>query len=168
MINVTSNWRVPEPTRTVQVLGQTFHAWTWQEAPERDFNVFSRFELHPHHVDQILVLNRRDSQSIENRIHRDALLKSIPVQQVIDPKMDDENTDLEIRAWLYRLGISFQNPVIIWDHNVLLTKWKMVLRYFDVWDWTRDIMIFDDSLQWYLFFDHEERISYANHQGVAS
>jgi len=75
------------------------------------------------------------------------------------PVYSDSDSDNNIKKWLYELEIPFNKYVIIdldrSGHSVLLT-WKMVIKYWEGIFFADDIAIFDLSLNWCLFFFHED------------
>jgi hypothetical protein len=158
---------IPDPTIPVRVLGRDYLAWKWNDAPEKHLNVFSKLEddleVHAAHLEKILVLKRRDSASVVDQLRADTRLKVIPRVRSLQVKTDSEPEECEIRDWLYSLGIPFQTPVIVSDHNVMLTTWKTVVRFFETWEWMQDILVFDETLQWSVFFDHEDWIHFHSH-----
>jgi hypothetical protein len=155
---------IPDPTIPVRVLGRDYLAWQWKDAPERHLNVFVRLEddleINTVHLEKILVLKRRDSANVVDQLRVDARLKTIPRVKSLQVKTDSEPEEFEIRDWLYSLGIPFQTPVVVSDHNVMLSTWKTVVRFFETWEWMHDILVFDETLQWSLFFDHEDWIHF--------
>jgi hypothetical protein len=65
---------------------------------------------------------------------------------------------------LYGLGIPFQTPVVVlqhFDEVAMLTTWKMVVRYFEIWEWvSTDVWVFDETYTWAVFFNHEDWIHF--------
>jgi hypothetical protein len=159
------------PTVPVRVLDRDYLAWEWKDVPEerRKEIVFARLEddlqVHPAHLEKIQVLSRQDSASIAihlRRLNEDETLtrgKSIQVKTT-GSKIEER----EIRAWLFGLGISFQTPVVVlqyFDEVAMLTTWKMVVRYFEIWEWvSTDVWVFDEMYTWAVFFNHEDWISF--------
>ena len=158
---------IPDPNVPVTVLGQDFLAWRFEDAPEKR-NWFSSDELHPKHIDEILILRRRDSQTIENLVGYGKLINSIREIEKIYIKESSELEEQRIKNWLYNLGIPFQQKVILLNTQVVITTWKMVMKYFDSWTWS-DVLIFDESRAWYVFNFHEDVIYYGdNRRAVVS
>lgn len=69
----------------------------------------------------------------------------------------DESRQL-LKKWLYHRGIRFSNQVFVLQNNdnAILTTWKMILRYSPVIFPGDDVMIFDQTLNWCLFYYHED------------
>lgn len=159
------------PTVSVTVLGREYQAWEWKDVPEeqRKEIIFSRLEddlqVHTAHLEKIQVLSRQDSTSIAiqlRKLNEDETLtrvKSIEVKTT-SSKVEER----EIREWLYGLGIPFQAPVVVSESFggiALLTTWKMVVRYFDIWEWlSTDFMVRDEMYTWSVYFNHEDWISF--------
>jgi hypothetical protein len=70
---------------------------------------------------------------------------------------NDESRQL-LKKWLYHRGIAFSNKVFLLQNSELgiLTTWKMVLRYSPFIFPGDDTMIFDRTLNWCLFYYHED------------
>lgn len=159
------------PTVLVRVLGQDYLAWEWKDLPEesRKSIIFSRLEddlqVHAEHLAKLRVLNRQDSVSVAFQVRRLHELETLPYIKSIDVKTTSSKTEeRELRDWLYGLGIPFQTPIVVSESFggvALLTTWKMVVRYFDIWEWlSTDFMVFDEMYTWFVYFNHEEFISF--------
>ncbi|MEP5943914.1 MAG: hypothetical protein ABJ356_05090, partial [Balneola sp.] len=79
----------------------------------------------------------------------------------IDEFRVTKNCDSAIKKWLYNNGIPFSKYVFIdcdrSGQSVMLT-WKMVIKYWEGIFFADDIVIFDSSLQWGLFYYHESEV----------
>jgi hypothetical protein len=66
-----------------------------------------------------------------------------------------------LKKWLYRRGIAFKTWVFVlfegYDDPILMT-WKMVVKYSDIIIFGEDVMVFDSSLNWCLFYFHENQL----------
>lgn len=72
-----------------------------------------------------------------------------------------EESRQQLKKWLYRLGIPFSTEVFVLpngDRQPMLTTWKMVIRYSADLFTIFDIMVFDRTQQWCLFFFHENEL----------
>ena len=66
-----------------------------------------------------------------------------------------------LKKWLYQRGIPFSTWVFVLPNGIggpILTTWKMVVRYSRDLFIMDDLMVFDRSLNWCLFFFHEDRL----------
>jgi hypothetical protein len=66
-----------------------------------------------------------------------------------------------VRKWLYRCGVPFGRRVLLsWDEReAARTTWKMVVKHWDVMWWpSDDLVVFDESLSWGVFFWHEGEV----------
>lgn len=65
-------------------------------------------------------------------------------------------TQKEIKKWLYERGIPFETKVF-WvpsnNHAFILT-WKMVIKFADIIFWANDEIIWDQTLNWALKYNH--------------
>ena len=64
-----------------------------------------------------------------------------------------------LKKWLHRRGLPFKAPVIVLpDGNncPILTTWKMVIKYSADLFRSDDVVVFDASLNWCLFYYHED------------
>ena len=74
-----------------------------------------------------------------------------------------KNCEKEIKKWLYNLPIPFDKFVYIDSERsgeaVMLT-WKMVIKYWEGIFFADDLIIFDKTLNWGLFYFHEDYLYY--------
>jgi hypothetical protein len=167
------------PTVPIRVLGRDYLAWEWKDVPEeqRKEIVFARLEddlqVHAEHLAKLRVLNRQDSERIMfqvrelNAYETLTCIKSVEVKYTNPIKVEER----EIREWLYGLGIPFQTPIIVmptFGGIIVVSTWKMVVRYFDTWEWLSDHMVFDEKYTWAVHFDHNDWISFYSRNPKAS
>lgn len=72
---------------------------------------------------------------------------------------DDESRQL-LKKWLYHRGIAFSNEVFLLQSNedAILSTWKMIIRYSPFIFPGDDVMVFDRTLNWCLFYYHENEM----------
>ncbi|MCK7591057.1 hypothetical protein M0G43_10770 [Subsaxibacter sp. CAU 1640] len=74
----------------------------------------------------------------------------------------------EITKWLYRRALPFDKEVYLsWDNQIgMITKWKFVVKYWDslFYGGPDDLTVFDQSLEWALFFFHEDIIYFGTNK----
>lgn len=66
-----------------------------------------------------------------------------------------------LKKWLYQRGIPFSTWVFVLPNGIcgpMLTTWKMVVRYSRDLFLIDDVMVFDRTLNWCLFFFHENEL----------
>ena len=66
-----------------------------------------------------------------------------------------------VKKWLYQRGLPFRAEVVLipnYGDYMLWTTWKMVLKYAADAAHTDDIVVFDASLNWCLFWNHDHQL----------
>ena len=66
-----------------------------------------------------------------------------------------------LKKWLYKRGISFGTWVFVLENSndqAILTTWKMVVKYSSELFIMPDMMVFDRTLNWCLFYFHEGKL----------
>jgi hypothetical protein len=74
---------------------------------------------------------------------------------------DTAESKQELKKWLFHRGIAFQTWVFVlpnYNDYPILTTWKMVIKYSGSLFFSDDVTIFDTSLNWCLFFFHEDEL----------
>jgi len=70
-------------------------------------------------------------------------------------------SDQKLKKWLYSRGISFPSWVyVLFNSNEgpILMTWKMLIKYSADIFRMDDVMVFDNTLNWCLFFFHEDQL----------
>ena len=132
--------------------------WSFLWSPEE------ASQIQPEHKDQIHFLNEYGTKLIHEFLNSSKMTKGLPNKpfenyfKMIDKFRVTENCDSRIKKWLYKKGIPFSKYVFIDSDrsgkSVMLT-WKMVIKYWEGIFFAEDIVIFDSSLNWGLFYYHE-------------
>lgn len=66
-----------------------------------------------------------------------------------------------LKKWLYARGIPFRNWVyVLFNSNEvpMIMTWKMLIKYAEHLFVLDDVMVFDNTINWCLFFFHEDQI----------
>lgn len=82
------------------------------------------------------------------------------VEEFTDFRRTDESKRL-LKKWLYNRGIAFDTWVFLLEDGndqAILTTWKMVIKYSADLFIMSDMMIFDNTLNWCLYFFHEDKL----------
>lgn len=136
--------------------------WSFLWSPEEAENIPQE------HKDQIHFLNEEASIFIENYF-RSSKMVTGPLWKpfneryfkTVEEFQVTENCDQEIKKWLYNKGIPFDHYVYIYgdrsDQGIALT-WKMVIKYWKGLFFADDLIIFDQTLNWGLFYFHEDTL----------
>lgn len=119
------------------------------------------------HKDQIHFLNEKGTNLISEFLDSSKMTQGFPFEpfknyfKKVDKFGITENRQNEIKKWLYSKGIPFSKYVFIDSdrsgQSVMLT-WKMVIKYWEGIFFVDDLIIFDGSLEWGLFYYHEDEI----------
>lgn len=134
--------------------------WSFLWSPEEASEI-------PHeHKDQIYFLNNEASKFVRNYINSSKMVTGPLFKpfnkryfKTVEEFEVTENCESEIKKWLYSKSIPFRKYVFIdcerSGHTVMLT-WKMVIKYWEGLFFANDLIIFDESLNWGLFYFHED------------
>jgi len=82
-------------------------------------------------------------------------------------KLNHWKDKADLKKWLYNRGIAFQEsalvvPVFSTDEDtILLTTWKMVVKYVDIFIGFDNVVILDLKLHWCLYYHHDDIIHFA-------
>lgn len=77
-----------------------------------------------------------------------------------DALQGTEESNSALKKWLYGRGLPFSTPVfVLFDdyRGAMLLTWKMVVKYAPLLLFSGDVMVFDASLNWCLYYFHENR-----------
>ena len=140
-------------------------SWSFLWSPEEAEKISEE------HKDQIHFLNKKGTEIVKEYLKSSKMLgystgtdwspftkgyfKSESKFQVY------ENCDSEIKKWLYNLGIPFDKYVFVDSDNsgqAIMLTWKMVIKYWEGMFFATDLVIFDGSLNWALFYYHESQL----------
>lgn len=83
--------------------------------------------------------------------------------KLLHDKWCSESDIQDVREWLHSLGIPYGQAIFLWyDDIVVLTTWKLLLRYWDAFAWSVGTAMhaFDHTLRWVCEFHHEDIISF--------
>lgn len=137
-------------------------SWTLFGSPE-DFDNFPE-----QHREQILFLNKASGKYIYDFVASAKLLTGDlwepfakgnfkTVEQFSDFSGTAESKQA-LKKWLFNRAIPFKAWVFVlpnYNDYPILTTWKMIIKYSGNLFFADDITIFDNSLNWCLFFYHE-------------
>lgn len=73
----------------------------------------------------------------------------------------NEESSQHLKKWLYQRGIPFATWVFVLpngSNEPVLTTWKIVVKYAPDLFLADDVMVFDRTLNWCLFFFHEDKL----------
>lgn len=72
-----------------------------------------------------------------------------------------DESNAALKKWLHSRGLPFATWVFVLSedyHEPLLTTWKMVVKYAPLLFFGGDVMVFDSTQNWCLFYFHENRL----------
>lgn len=122
------------------------------------------------HQDQIFFLDKEAGEFLRNYIDSSKMMTG-PVWKPFNEKyfktVDEftltQNCESALKKWLYNRHIPFDKIVYIDSdrsgQSVALT-WKMVIKYCNGLFFADDLFIFDETLNWGLFYFHEDKLFY--------
>ena len=127
-------------------------------------------KIHQEHKDQIFFLNNEASEFIRNYFNSSKMVTGPSWKpfneryfKTIQEFVVTESSEKEIKKWLYNKPIPFDKFVFIYGdrsgQEIVLT-WKMVVKYWEGLFFADDLIIFDETLNWGLFYFHEDRLYY--------
>jgi len=135
--------------------------WSFLWSPEEAENIVDE------HKDQIHFLNTEGTKFIKDYFESSGMNKGFPefpfknhFKKIEDFKIF-EGCNEKLKKWLFDREIPFSKYVFIESdqsgQSVMLT-WKMVIKYCEGIFFAEDLVIFDSSLNWGLFYYHEGEI----------
>lgn len=138
--------------------------WTFLWSPEEAQKISSE------HKDQIYFLNEEATTFLNSYFDSSKIRKNLeePISKDHFKKIENYkiNSDVsELKKWLFNKKIPFDKFVFIDKDRsgfaVMLT-WKMVIKYCEGIFFSEDIYIFDSSLNWAIFYFHEDEIAFGS------
>lgn len=126
----------------------------------------------PEHKDQIYFLNDEATRFISDYLDSSRMLTG-PLWKPFNEryfKTIDEfelttGCEAALKKWLHHKPIPFDHFVFMLsnfsDQAVMLT-WKMVIKYHEYLFYAHDLILFDQSLNWGLFYFHEDFLYFGN------
>ncbi|MBL7704218.1 MAG: hypothetical protein JNM21_01610 [Taibaiella sp.] len=120
----------------------------------------------PEHKDQIFFLSEEATQFLSAYLDSSRMLTG-PLWNPFNEryfKTIDEfeltiDREAELKKWLYNKPIPFDHFVFMhsnWGDQVVMLTWKMVIKYWDGLFSGHDLVLFDQTLNWGLFYFHED------------
>lgn len=122
--------------------------------------------------DQVLFLNREASDYLLDLLHVSRLVTgggwdpftkgNFKTVETFDQFNSSDESRQLLKKWLYRRGLPFSGQVFLLTNVdcAIITTLKMVIRYSaDIFPFD-DTVIFDRTLNWCLFFYHENLMSF--------
>lgn len=141
-------------------------AWSFLWSPE-DAN-----EISQEHKDQIFFLNIEAENFLSQYIRSSKMITQTPWKpfsekyfKTVEEFEIKENGKEEIKKWLYNRSIPFDKFVYIdadRSGQAITLTWKMVIKYWEGIFFSNDLIIFDETLNWGLFYFHENRLYFGS------
>lgn len=135
--------------------------WSFLGSPE-DANAIPE-----EHKDQIFFLNKEATTFLKNYLGSAKMIKWPAWEpfneryfKTIQSFEVTENRENEIKKWLYNKPIPFDKFVFadnqIHSGQAVMLTWKMVIKYWEGLFGGDDSIIFDETLNWGLYYWHED------------
>jgi len=122
------------------------------------------------HLDQIKPLDQQAAKFLWDFISTSGLHSDIPFKRNFFRNIDKarifEGNDREIKKWLYQRGLPFDRMVFLsyQPGTALIVPWKLLIKYFNYFQYGDDLTVIDASLKWALFFHHEGEIYFGSNE----
>jgi len=122
------------------------------------------------HLEQLRPLDRQASKFLWDYISATNLHNDIPFKRNFFRNIDKvrvcEGNEKEIKKWLYQRGIPFDKMVFLsyQPGTAMIVPWKLLIKYFDDFDYGDDLTVIDLSLSWALLFYHEDEIYFGTNK----
>jgi len=120
------------------------------------------------HKDQIYFLNDEATNFVNRYLETSKIIGRLedPISQNyfnnIEKYQITENT-ADLKKWLFNTNLPFDKFVFTdctsGGYSIMLT-WKMVIKYCEGLFFSEDLYIFDNTLNWALFYYHENEITF--------
>lgn len=153
---------------------------TGKSTPDPDrwlFFALPQFEdLPPEHQDQLLFLDTASSEMVFETINNLNILcdddgwGNKPFSGGCYASVEHfemwRNED-KLKKWLYHRGVTFKTNVFVLktfgskDDPVLLTTWKMIVKYADTFFSGENTLFFDEKISWCLHYHHDGKLDFA-------
>jgi hypothetical protein len=77
-----------------------------------------------------------------------------------------ENMESQVKNWLYNRGIPFSQKVFysIQPDSAFILTWKMVVHYSADLFFGHDLVVWDPSLNWGLYYDHNDLFTFGRNR----
>ena len=159
-------------------LNMTFEQLNKHIIPMTEFTLKWRFTekeydcLPEQHLNELKPLDKVGAEFLANFLSDCKVHNELPFKNGIFRNLDKvkilENKEKEITKWLYQRAIPFDKEVFLsWNgNNGMITKWKFVVKYWNsiFYGGADDLTVFDKSLEWTLFFFHEDEIHFGTNK----
>ncbi len=122
------------------------------------------------HLDQLKPLDKIAAQFLWDFISKTDLHADIPFKKnyfrTVDKAKINTDNRQEIKKWLYERGLPFEKYVFLSysPDEAIIVPWKILIKYFDVFYYSDDLTIIDETLQWALLFYHEDEIYFGTNK----
>jgi hypothetical protein len=134
-----------------------------QESSAKKFFTFNNAESpSPEHQDQILPLTKEAANFLwdfESKIRIGSFYPDITryFKEVKEFKFG-QGMESEVKKWLYSRGIPFTNKVFLsFQPDIgLVVTWKMIIHYSSNIFFGQDLIVWDRSINWGLYYDHND------------
>ncbi|NEQ48716.1 MAG: hypothetical protein F6K11_01095 [Leptolyngbya sp. SIO3F4] len=136
--------------------------WTFLWSPEEAKAIPNE------HKDQIHFLNDQGTKVVNDFLRGSKMINGIPSNPINPDYFKSVDSfwgfEPQIKKWLYNKGIPFDKYVFVDQDKsgqaVMLT-WKMVIKYCRGLFFSEDVVVFDQSLNWVLYYWHSDRLFFA-------
>jgi len=119
--------------------------------------------LQPEHKDQITFLDNTATEFLYDLLKAAKLIASNdnPFSKNNFKSVEQYSNMVEeagLKKWLYNRGIPFKSEVFLLGDDGILTTWKMIVKYAPDLFFGNDVVVFDKTLNWCLFYFHHDHL----------
>ena len=157
---------------TKQLTGsKTFQGESWAYFPPKEYEA-----LPLEHKDQLFYLDKDSTQQVYNVADNYDIICGDDgwgnkpfsrgcYEEVV--KTENWKNEDELKKWLYKCGVPFKSEVLLLpvfssdDTPVLLTTWKMLVKYAETFFAYDNLIAVDPKLSWCLYYHHDDIIYFA-------
>jgi hypothetical protein len=132
---------------------------------EENYNILPQL-----HLDQIKPLDSEAARFLSDFIAKNGLHKDFPFKKDLfrnnDKTTIGDDNEKEVKKWLYHRGIPFDKEVFLsyGRDTAIIVPWKLLIKYFDDFQYSDDLTVIDQSLNWALLFFHEGEIYFGTNE----
>jgi len=134
------------------------------------FELEDQEEIIEEHKDQIIALTIEASQflwNFENDVRIGSFYPNVSKYfRDVEEFSFGEDSEKEVKKWLFNRGIPFDRKVYIsiQPTSAFVITWKILVKYSASLFFAHDLIIWDTSLNWGLYYQHDDIFHFGKHR----